>query len=293
MKGSNEVPIMSDADSLRERGNNAYAKPAVALNILRDTIVGAENFDFAFQEYVQTWAFKRPYPADFFRIMEDASGKDLDWFWRSWFYGTNHVDLAISDVQTYRKLTGNPNIDKAIQQEFDEEKKVQTKIIQRYKDTSKRVDRFPELADFYNEYDPYEVTEADIEKYDTLLEEWTTEEQSLLSSDRYYHVITIENISQMPSPVILQLHYQDGSQEEYRIPVHVWRQNNNTTSKLIQSKQPLLRIELDPYRETADVDLSNNSFPQRIQEKLFEVIPNTEIPKNPMQKQQSIETDDE
>lgn len=293
MKGSNDVPIMTDADSLRQSGNNAYAKPAVALNILRETVIGAESFDFAFQEYVDTWAFKRPYPSDFFRIMEDASGKDLDWFWRSWFYGTNHVDLAISDVQTYRKQTGNPNIDKAIQQEFDEELEVQTKIIQRHKDASKRIDRFPELADFYNDYDPYEVTEADIEKYDTLLEEWSTEEKALLSSDRYYHVITIENTSQMPSPVILRLHYLDGSQEDYRIPVHVWRKNNKKTTKLIQSEQPLLRVELDPYQETADADLSNNSFPRIIQEKLFEIIPTDDTPKNQMQTQQEMMNEDE
>ena len=283
MKKNNEVPIMTDADSLRSKGNNAYAKPATAMNILRETVIGVENFDFAFQQYAQTWAFKRPYPSDFFRIMEDASGKDLDWFWRAWFYSTNHVDLAISDVKTYRKLTSNPHIDKPMLREYEEEQEITTKTELRYQDVPKRTDDFPDLLDFYNEYDPHEVTDEDIEKYEKLLEEWTDEEKKLLTSDRYYHVVVIENITQMPTPVILKLTYHDGTQEEIRIPVHVWRKNNKKTSKLIQSEQPLLRAELDPFLETADVDLSNNQFPQGIQEKLFEVIPVKPPPQNPMQ----------
>ena len=284
MSGSNEVPIMTDADSLRSKGNNAYAKPATAMNILRETIIGAENFDFAFQQYAQAWAFKRPYPADFFRIIEDAAGKDLDWFWRAWFYSTNHVDLSISKIQTYRKLTGNPEIDKPIRREQEEAQDIRTKTELRYQDSPKRATEFPSLLDFYNEYDPYEVTDADIEQYDELLKEWSEEERQLRQSDRYYHVITIENITQMPTPVIMRITYQDGTQEEYRMPVHVWRKNNKKTTKLIQSEQPLYKVELDPFRETADADLSNNQFPPVIQEKLFEVVPNTTPPQNPMQK---------
>lgn len=284
MEGQNEVPIMTDADSLRSKGNNAYAKPATALNILRETVIGSESFDFAFQQYAQSWAFKRPYPSDFFRIMEDASGKDLDWFWRAWFYSTNHVDLAISDVQSYRKLTGNPKLDKPMKREWEEEQKVITKTASRYQATPKRTDDFPELLDFYNEYDAYEITDEDIEQYEQLLKNWSKEDKELLLSDRYYHVITIENITRMPTPIILRLTYHNGAQEEYRIPVHVWRKDNQKTTKLIQSEQPLLRVELDPFLETADTDLSNNQFPQGIQEKLFEVIPNEDPPQNPMQK---------
>jgi len=171
-----------------------------------------------------------------------------------------------------------------MKREREEEQKVITKTTSRYQTVPKRTDDFPELLDFYNEYDEYEITDEDIEKYDQLLKNWSKEDKELLLSDRYYHVITIENITQMPTPIILRLTYQDGTQEEYRIPVHVWRKNNKKTTKLIQSEQPLLQAELDPFLETADADLSNNQFPQRIQEKLFEVIPNEDPPQNPMQK---------
>ncbi|PTB87087.1 aminopeptidase, partial [Pseudidiomarina aestuarii] len=95
MKSTNQVPIMTQSDSVLNLGPNAYTKPAVALNILREVIMGRELFDYAFKEYARRWMFKRPTPADFFRTMEEASGVDLDWFWRGWFYSTDHVDISL------------------------------------------------------------------------------------------------------------------------------------------------------------------------------------------------------
>jgi hypothetical protein len=72
MRSTNQAPIMTNAESTLQRGANAYAKPATAFNILRETVLGRELFDFAFKEYAERWKFKRPTPADFFRTMEDA-----------------------------------------------------------------------------------------------------------------------------------------------------------------------------------------------------------------------------
>jgi aminopeptidase N len=96
-----QVPIMSSSDNIMAFGPNAYAKPATGLNMLRETIMGRELFDAAFKEYARRWAFKSPMPADFFRTMEDASGVDLDWFWKGWFYGTGNIDLGINAVVPY------------------------------------------------------------------------------------------------------------------------------------------------------------------------------------------------
>ncbi|MFM7515960.1 MAG: M1 family metallopeptidase, partial [Pirellula sp.] len=101
MQSTNQVPIMTNSDSIMQFGPNAYSKPATALNILRETILGRELFDFAFKEYARRWKFKRPMPADFFRTMEDATARDLDWFWRGWFYTTDHVDIALDKIDMY------------------------------------------------------------------------------------------------------------------------------------------------------------------------------------------------
>ncbi|MCB0764707.1 MAG: M1 family metallopeptidase, partial [Flavobacteriales bacterium] len=100
MKGdlSGIEPIMTNSESVTQLGNNAYGKPAAALNILRETVMGRELFDHAFKVYCERWKLKHPTPADFFRTMEDASAVDLDWFWRGWFYTTDHVDLAVERV---------------------------------------------------------------------------------------------------------------------------------------------------------------------------------------------------
>ena len=163
MTSPNQVPIMSNSESILQFGNNAYGKPATALNILRETILGRELFDFAFRTYSQRWQFKRPQPADLFRTLEDASGIDLDWFWRGWFYSTDHVDLAITQLTEYQLDTLDPIIDnQRRKQERDKEPRTISEL--RNDDLKRLVDRYPELVDFYNDYDPLDVLEEDREK---------------------------------------------------------------------------------------------------------------------------------
>jgi hypothetical protein len=97
------TPINTPADQLKSRGHLSYYKPAYGLRLLREEIMGEERFDFAFNEYVQRWAFKSPRPADFYRTMEDASGMDLQWFFRGFFEEALQLDQSIADVKQREK----------------------------------------------------------------------------------------------------------------------------------------------------------------------------------------------
>jgi len=94
-------PIMSRPDSLTEDqlGFLGYTKPGMVLYLLREYVLGAEAFDAGFREYVERWAYKHPQPADFFRTMEDVTGQDLDWYWKSWLYGSGYLDQAVTGVE--------------------------------------------------------------------------------------------------------------------------------------------------------------------------------------------------
>ena len=284
MSLSDDVPIMTDADSVIYRGNNAYAKPAAALNVLRDTVVGPEMFDAAFAHYSQQWAFKRPYPADFFRSIEDATGTDLDWFWRSWFYGTGHVDIAIANVSVFVKDLPDPEIKKSLDRERKADSTVLTKRRQYAKNAPKYADRYPSVLDFYDSYDPFEITEADLDAFDTMMKDVLDKHRPFFSTQKYYNQIQISNVSGMPSPVILQITYADQSTERIDMPADVWRKNPNEFEKLLIRSQPVVQVELDPMFETSDADTSNNIFPKGIETHSFEVDPKDPPPSNPMQK---------
>ena len=284
MSQSDDVPIMTDADSVIYRGNNAYAKPAAALNVLRDTVVGPELFDAAFAHYSQQWAFKRPYPADFFRSIEDATGTDLDWFWRSWFYGTGHVDIAIDDVSVFVKDLPDPQIQQALKRERKIESTILTKRRQYANTAPKYADRYPSVLDFYDTYDPFAVTEADLDAFDAMMKDVSDEHKPFFSTQRYYNQIQISNTTGMPSPVILQITYADNSTERVDIPADIWRKNGGDFEKLLIRSQPIVRVELDPMLETADADTSNNIYPKGIETHSFTVDPKAKPPSNPMQK---------
>lgn len=270
MSSKGQVPIMTNSDSVLQFGPNAYSKPATALNVLRETVMGRELFDFAFQEYSQRWMFRRPMPADFFRTMEDASGVDLDWFWRGWFYSTDHVDLAIKGVQKYNISSLDPVIEKALQRKKrDAEPKSITKI--RNKDLSKRVDRFPELKDFYDTYDPLAATEQEKQIAGLIKATLKKGEREKLTRKTNFYVIDIENLGGLVMPVIIKAHHEDGTSKIHRIPAEIWRRNNKSVSKMIVSEKVVKSFELDPMMETADCDRDNNYYPPRIPESRFEV----------------------
>ncbi len=283
MQRTDDVPIMTDAESVTNRGNNAYAKPAAALNVLRYTVIDPELFDEAFAHYATQWAFKRPYPADFFRSIEDASGTDLDWFWRSWFYGTNHVDLSVESVSVFVKDLPDPHIKRALERERYRQDEKNTKRTHESKQLTKYAERFPSILDFYDTYDPYEVTDVDLETFDQLMKDTPDKFKSFFSTQHYYNQITIANQTGMPSPVILEVTYADQSTEKIYIPADIWREQKDSFRHLLIRNQAIISVALDPLFETADSNTNNNIFPQPIEHKAFEVSPISKPPANPMQ----------
>src|SRR5215212_2770102 len=232
MASEAQVPIMTNSESVLQFGNNAYGKPATALNILRETVLGRELFDFAFKTYAQRWKFKRPMPADFFRTMEDASGVDLDWFWRGWFYTTDHVDIAIERVRLFTTDTLDPDVEKARRRE-ERAARPTTLSDERNKAIPKRVDEFPTLKDFYNAYDELVVTERDREEYQKFLANLSEAERKLLQEGLNFYVVDLRNNGGLVMPVILEIVYSDGTKEEMRLPAEIWRYNNAEVSKMI------------------------------------------------------------
>ena len=284
MRGGSQRPIMTGSEEILQFGDNAYGKPATALNILRETILGRELFDFAFKEYARRWKFKRPTPSDFFRTMEDASGVDLDWFWRGWFYSTDHVDIAIDDVRWYKIDSGDPD-ESAERKRQERDKKEPTKSKERNADLPKRIDWQPGLKDFYNspDYDPLKVEEADRKSFQKFLDGLKSEERSLLRRKTNFYVVRFKNIGGLVMPVILRVHYADSTSEVKRFPAEIWRSNGTQASKLFVTDKEIVRLELDPQRETADVEASNNHWPPKIVPSRFKLFKDSRK-KNPMQK---------
>jgi len=284
MASENQVPIMTNSESVLQFGNNAYGKPATALNILRETVLGRELFDYAFKEYARRWMFKRPMPADLFRTMEDASGVDLDWFWRGWFYTTDHVDISIDNVRLYTADTRNPETEKSVRRK-EREERPQTLSQQRNAQIPKRVDQYPTLKDFYNTYDDLVVTTRDREEYQKFFSTLTNREKELLQPGMNFYLVDFKNIGGLVMPIILRVDYRDGSSEELRIPAEIWRYDNFSVSKLIITRKEIAALTLDPHLETADTDLSNNSFPRRPVKSRVPLFRNTPEPPNPMQQE--------
>ncbi|WP_448213724.1 M1 family aminopeptidase [Colwellia sp. MEBiC06753] len=262
MKSSNQVPIMTNSESILQFGNNAYGKPATALNILRETIMGRELFDFAFREYAQRWKFKRPTPADFFRTMEDASAVDLDWFWRGWFYTTDHVDLAIDTVHLYRPNSQNPDVEEAWERaQYNEQPEFISDI--KNKGNWRRTHDKPELLDFYNEHDKFTATNADRNKYNKSQKDLKQWEKDLLVDERKFYIVDFSNKGGLVMPILLDITYVDGSKEHVRIPAEIWRRSPTKVSKLFIRDKEIKEIALDPNWETADTDTTNNYWPAR------------------------------
>ena len=283
----NKMPIMTTADSLISGGYNAYSKPTLALSILRESILGRENFDFAFQQYARRWMFKRPTPFDLFRTMEDASGRDLDWFWRGWFYSTDHVDIAVKKFTRYRLDTRDPKVEKA---EKRRQRDAHPTPVMREKNRSieKLVERDPALKDFYNNYDDLVVMPGDKSAYEKLLKGLKPEEKKLLQSKGNFYLVEFENVGGVVMPLILDIEHTDGTHRSLRLPAEVWRYGSQDLSRFIVSKKEIRSIEFDPKDELADVNRENNVFPRKPETKTFRLQKKPKE-KNPMQKAATTE----
>ena len=273
MKGNKSTisPIMTNSESIHQFGNNAYGKPATALNILRETIMGRELFDYAFKTYSKRWMFKHPTPDDFFRTMEDASAVDLDWFWRGWFFTNDHVDISLEKVIPYKINSQDPTVNKGkLRKEFDE---INSNDIsnQRNKEMVTYLETDNKLADFYNSYDRFEVTEKEKKKYKDFLANLSESNKSLLNTDYYFYELSFSNLGGLVMPLILEFEFEDGTKSIRRIPAEIWKKNNDKIQKVFGFKKEVKSIYLDPFLETADTDLNNNSWPMIYHPSTFEL----------------------
>jgi len=289
MKGdqSRIAPIMINGELTIQFSNNAYDKPAVGLNILRETIMGRELFDFAFKHYANRWMFKHPTPEDLFRTLEDASAIDLDWFWRGWFYSTMHVDISLDLVTEYEMASGDPADEKAW--ELKKEGEVPEELsVQRNRGAMKSVvEADTTMRDFYDAYDPYAPEQGDQRRYENYLKGLSDRERSWIEAGGYFYQLDFSNRGGMVMPLVLQFTFENGERELIRIPAEIWSSNNLETSKVFRFDSRVTSIELDPYLETADCDMGNNYWPSRKEENRFELFKRSTSwsPSNPMRNQ--------
>jgi len=291
MTSADQVPIMTNSESLHQFGNNAYAKTATALNVLRESILGRDLFDFAFRQYAQRWMFKHPMPSDFFRTMEDASGIDLDWFWRGWFYTTDHVDVAITSVAHFTADTGDPDIDKG-RDRAERDAEPQTLSDQRNAPLVKLTDRYPELLDFYNDFDELDVTDADRRRFEKVLDRLEDDEKAAMETDKHFYLVQFRNMGGLVTPLPLEIEYEGGGSEEVKIPAEIWKLDSERVGKLLVVDEPIERIVLDPNDETPDADRDNNTYPPEIHQSRFKLFKEKQR-RNDMQKAQNPDKDDD
>ncbi|MDC1080464.1 M1 family metallopeptidase [Flavobacteriaceae bacterium] len=242
-------PIMSNPENIFQLGPNAYGKPATALNILRETIMGEELFDYAFKTYSQRWMFKHPSPEDFFRTMEDASAVDLDWFWRGWFYSTDVVDIGVKSLKRFY-ISSKPSkqVDDAVSE---------------YGMTS---DLLPDMV-FMIDEDSESFSEElkNNEMNSEVLKNYLEDNKATLSGKtlpKYFYEIEFEKPGGIVMPIIVEYSYADGTKEQVTYPVQVWRKNPKSVTKRITSNKEIVKVVIDPKAKTADVNLSNNSWPK-------------------------------
>jgi len=255
------APIMTKGLNTHQFGNNAYAKPATALNILRETVMGKELFDFAFREYSRRWMFKHPTPEDFFRTMEDASAVDLDWYWRGWFYTTDYVDISVKNVSKLY-VSSEPNVT------------AKRLAAQRNRDVS-YYDKYVFLVDensteFKADMKTENLLESATLLKDYLISNFSEEELKRIKEPKYFYNVTFEKPGGLVMPIIVEYSYDDGTTKTETYPAEIWRFNDKEVSKAIASDKEIVSIKVDPNLETADIDTSNNSWPREIKQSKFD-----------------------
>ena len=251
MKGdkSNIRPIMTNSEQLLQFGNNAYAKPATAMNILRETVMGPELFDKAFKTYAQRWAFKHPEPADFFRTMEDASAVDLDWFWRGWFFGIDHVDVTVENVKWYKIR--------------DTETALEGRTQKGKIENPSNLDEDGNYTDFSNGYELITITDTNPGFYGEFRNTINDDEVRAILAGKNMYEVTLKNTGGLVTPVIIEWTYKDGTIEIEQIPAEIWRYNEEQVTKVFTKDKEVVNITIDPHLETADTNVEDNYFPKR------------------------------
>ena len=255
------APIMTKGLNTYQFGNNAYGKPATALNILRETIMGRELFDYSFRTYAQRWMFKHPTPEDFFRTMEDASAVDLDWFWRGWFYTTDYVDIAIKDVKKFY-VSNEPT------QQIKDMVKARGMSLSDLPPLVYMVEEGSE--DYKEDMKAKSLMEGSQSLKEYIMDNFTPAEQKQLKEPKYFYNVTFEKPGGLVMPIIVEYTYADGTSKTETYPAQIWRLNDKEVSKAVASEKEIVKITVDPKLETADVDTLNNTWPKEEQTSEFD-----------------------
>ena len=263
MKGDKEGirPIMTNSEQILQFGNNAYGKPAAALSVLRETIMGPKLFDYAFKEYARRWAFKHPDPADFFRTMEDASAIDLDWFWKGWFYTTDNVDVSVEKVKWYKMRNPKKSFDN--KGDFDDKEIISDKGL-----TTN--DRAPYSIPNKPTYFLFQTSKGSSFRSGEFRNKIDEEKVKIKNAEKNFYEVTFKNIGGLVTPLIIEWTFEDGSKEIERIPAEIWRSNENEVTKVFVKNKVVQNIKLDPFLETADTNISDNNIPRLIIESKFD-----------------------
>jgi hypothetical protein len=253
-------PIMSNSESIIQFGNNAYGKPATGLNILREVIMGRELFDYAFKVYANRWKFKHPTPEDFFRTMEDASAVDLDWFFRGWFYSTDFVDIGINDVKQYY-VSETPTKElkdaKVRKGRFGLDKGPFVYLVAENNEELKSSQKKP-------------LKVEDVKLLSDYLKTLTAEEKGSFKSPKFFYEVEFNKPGGMMMPILVEITYEDGTVENFKYPAQIWRKNNDTARKVYATEKAIKKIQIDPKLETADIDVTNNTWPKEIVKSKFD-----------------------
>ena len=254
-------PIMSNPENVYQLGPNAYGKPATALNILRETVMGRELFDHAFKTYSKRWMFKHPTPEDFFRTMEDASAVDLDYYWRGWFYTTDYVDIGVKGIKKYY-VTDTPS----------------ERLKEAVAKSGQTMDDLPPLV-FLAEEDSAEFdanlkgkspSESSTTLKEFMMDNMTAAERAQVKEPKYFYEVTYDKPGGIPMPLIVEYTYADGSTENITYPAEIWRKNDKEVSIVLSSQKELTGIIVDPKAETADIDTTNNGWPRKEEKSDFD-----------------------
>lgn len=284
-------PIMTNSESIWQFGNNAYGKPATALNILRETVMGRELFDYAFKIYCERWKFKHPTPADFFRTMEDASGVDLDWFWRGWFYSTDYVDISLDYVKNFQLNSNNPTVEKALLKVQNDEKQLFIGDVRNKESIKTTVNEADStIDDFYATRNLYQADRLDMTEYAEFQAKLSDSQKQLIAANKQFYELSFTNKGGLVTPIIIQAKFIDGTDTVIRIPAEIWRMDQQTVTKVFIFDKAVSSFKLDPFLEMADCDVSNNSFPPAASPTRYQLFQQKQQNENPMQRQKRLES---
>jgi len=246
-------PIMSNSESLIDFGNNAYSKPATGLNILRETIMGRELFDYAFKVYANRWKFKHPTPEDFFRTMEDASAVDLDWFFRGWFYSTDYVDIGIKEVKQYY-VTDSPT------------KELKDVTINKRRFGKENGPFVYLISENNQELSSGKKQEFSVDTVkslsDYVAQNFSEDEKATMKTPKYFYEVEFNKPGGMLMPILVEITFEDETKENFKFPAQIWRKNNETAKRVFATEKVIKKIQIDPKLETADIDVTNNAWPK-------------------------------